>query len=166
MQTKVKSRKRLDLENKVLCFFLRRVHHQFSVFVFICISHYCSTGQPKMARVLSTYIHSPGLERTSSQSSPWVLLFMEHIWRRGRAPSRSQRRCSSRRRASSWLGSGGPCAPGDGSRLMPEVTSQGGRCLHTLLLDKGSCCCSRTSFPEDQMKILPNRLNLRPQDFE
>lgn len=114
-----------------------------------------------MAHVLSTYIPSTGLEGTKSQSSPWILLFVEHIWRWGRAPSWSRRQRSSRQGVSSWSGSWWPRAPGDGSQLALEVTSQGGRCPHTILLGKGSCCCSGTYLPEDLREILPNKLNPR-----
>lgn len=163
MHSKVNSRKRLDLENKILCLFLQSIYNQFSVFVFICISHYCSTGQPKMAHILSTCIRSPGLEGTRSQSSPWILLFVEHIWRRGRARADPGGDAAA---GGNWRRSRWPCTPGDGSHLVLGVTSEGARCPHTLLLAKGNCCCSGTYFPEDQMEILSKRLNLRLQDFE
>lgn len=49
----------LELENEAL---LQNEHNQFSVFVFMCISHNCSTEEPKMAHTLGTSIHSPDLK--------------------------------------------------------------------------------------------------------
>lgn len=166
MQTKVKPRKRLGLENKILI--LQSVHNPFSIFVFICISRYCGTGQAKMPRVLATYTHSPdlgGYIKLKQQLDPArhgahpemgrarPKLILEAVQPPAGSFQLAQLRVA--------LCPRGQLPPRTGGDIWSREVSS-----HSPSGEGRPLLFRNFGFPEDQLEILQDELNLNPQDLE
>lgn len=140
MQSKVKARKMLDLENKVL---LQNEHTQFSVFVFMCISHKCSTEEPKMAHTLGASVHSPDLKGPGARAALGS--------------------------CSSWspFGTGKELMPGGSCQLaqpccVPRGDTRRGELSSHSPSREGQLPLLRNFIPKNRVEISPNQLNLSP----